>query len=267
MLIDATMINDELDILEFRLKYLYDHVDCFVVVEADRTHSGEKKKLNFFNNKERFDWAKDKIIYHPIEIDVTGLDFSYKPTEFDFEAPQWKVENQQRNAIIEACKDFSDDDILMLSDCDEIPSIESVEFRKKHNIQNPMACDQRIVPFFLNYVRDDIGWRGTIMANLGYARKMTTQGMRNKRIHYSPFPCGGYHLTYFGGAEQIRKKIQSFAHQELNKEEYLDIDRIDNLTRIGTGIFPDDDGQPLRKVDKSFYPVEFLKHALESWWV
>lgn len=266
MILDAVLFNEEYDMLEFRMKYLYDHVDKFIIVEADRTFSGNKKTLNFFNNKDSYQWAMDKIIYHPVEIDVMGLDFDYKPEKEDRSAPQWQVEFQQRNAIIEACADFSDDDILMMSDCDEIPTSQVIEFRKNNNIQHPFVCNQRLVVFYLDYVRDDIAWNGTIICGLRQARGMTTQGLRDMRMALSPMPHGGWHFSYFGGAEQIKKKIQSFSHQELNRVEYLDINKIDELTQQGKGIFPDD-GAPLVKVGAEFYPVELIKLFPESWWV
>lgn len=266
MIIDSFIFNNEFDMLEFRLRYLYDYVDKFVIVEADHTHSGNKKPLHFFNNRERFAWASDKIIYHPVAIDLTGLDFSYKPEEFDFEAPQWKVENQQRNAILNACKDFSDSDIFIMSDCDEIPSRNAIEFRKQKDIEHPFACDQRIVAFYLDYVREDIGWRGTIISTVKQMREHTPQGLRNMRIRLSPFPYGGWHMTFFGGAEQIKNKIESYAHVEMDKPEHKDVGKIEELTKSGRGIFKDD-GQPLQKVDASFYPVDMLKLFPESWWV
>ena len=266
MILDACLFHEEYEMLEFRLRYLYDYVDKFVIVEADRTFSGQKKTLNFFNNRERYQWAMDKIVYYPAEIDVTGLDFSYKPKEFEPDAPQWKVEYQQRNAILNACADFADDDILMMSDCDEIPARAVIEFRKNYKIEHPFACEQRIVAFYLDYTRDDIGWRGTIMCTLGQARGYTTQVLRGMRIRLSPMPHGGWHFTFFGGAEQIKKKIQSYSHQEFNKPEYLDIKKINELTRQGKGIFPDD-GQPLVKVGKDFYPKDMLKLFPKEWWV
>ena len=68
-------------------------------------------------------------------------------------------------------------------------------------------------------------------------------------------------------AEQIKKKIQAFAHQEMNKEEYLDLNKIEELTKEGKGIFPDDSGQPLKKVGAEFYPTEMLKLFKKEWWV
>lgn len=266
MILDSCLFHDEYEMLTFRLKYLWDTVDFFVIVEADRSFSGRKKPLNFFNNRYRYQWAMDKIVYHPVAIDVTGLDFSYKPEAEDRTAPQWKVEFQQRNAIIEACKDFSDDDILMMSDCDEIPTKQVVEFRKTNQIQNPFVCNQRLVVFYLNFIRQDIGWNGTIVSTLKQAREITTQGLRDMRMGLSPMPHGGYHFSYFGSAEQIKKKIQSYSHQELNKEEYLDIKKIGELTSQGKGIFPDK-GQPLVKVGAEFYPVEMIKLFPPDWWI
>lgn len=265
MIIDSCIFFQEYDMLEFRLKYLWDYVDKFIIIEADRTHSGNRKTLNFFNNKDRFKWAMDKIIYRPIEIDVTGLDFSYRPKEFEPDAPQWKVENQQRNAIIDACKDFADDDILMISDCDEIPSRQAVEFRKNNKVEHPFACDQRIVAFYLNYTRNDIGWRGTIMSTMKQARDMMPQGLRNMRIRLSPMPNGGYHFTYFGGAEQVRNKLECTAHQELISDEHSDVEFIKNAIEAGKGLFPDKG--VLSKVDSSFYPPEMIKLFPKNWWL
>lgn len=264
MLIDACIFFNETEMLEFRIRYLWDRVDFFVVCEANITHQGNPKPWNF--DSEKFAWAKEKIIYHQAIIDTTGLDFSLVPKEFDFESPQWRVENQQRNSIMKACKDFPDDAVIMISDCDEIPSRDAVDFRKANKLEHPFACDQRIVAFYLDYTRDDIGWRGTIMCTMRQAKEMTPQGLRNRRIHWSPFPHGGWHLTFFGGASQIAKKIKSYAHAECNTSDNTDLGRIERLTKEGVGIF-EDSGQPLRKIDASFYPTDFLQHAPRSWWV
>ena len=47
MLIDVTLLNDELDLLEFRFRYLSDFVDGFVVFEAEETFAGQSKPLLF----------------------------------------------------------------------------------------------------------------------------------------------------------------------------------------------------------------------------
>lgn len=264
MIIDAVLFNNEFDILEFRLQLLWRYVDKFVIVEADKTFSGSDKPWNFISQMDRFYWAKEKIVYHGAKIDMSGLDLNYVPASYEPDAPQWKIENQQRNSILEACNEFPDDSIIMLSDCDEIPSHAAVEFRRDNNLIYPMTCDQTIIPYHLGYARDDIGWRGTVMSDLGYVRQSSFQWMRDNRASFSPFPSGGWHLSFFGGAGQIKNKIQSYAHQEFNKPEFTDIEYIEETIKNGNHLFKEE--ASLRKVDKSFYPKYFIDLAPESWW-
>ena len=58
---DCFMYFDEDMLLDIRLNTLNKYVKKFVIVEANYTHNGEAKSLNFnFKNFEKF---KDKIIY------------------------------------------------------------------------------------------------------------------------------------------------------------------------------------------------------------
>ena len=73
--------------------------------------------------------------------------------------------------IMEVCKDFSDEDIFMLSDYNQIPSLEAIEFRKANQLQYPMRCKS-----------------GTVFATLEYAREVGTKHLRENIATYSPFP-------------------------------------------------------------------------------
>lgn len=267
MIIDSFIFNDEIEMLQFRLRLLWNKVDKFIVVEGNHTHSGNPKPINLLGKfVDELQWAEEKLITYPVRIDTANLDFSYRPKEYDPNAPQWKVEHQQRNAIINACRKFSDNDTLMLSDCDEIPSYGAIEFFRNTKFTYPVSCDQIIVPYGLNYVRSDIGWRGTVACSLGYCRQEGPQILRDLRTKYPPIPYGGWHLTYFGGAEQIKKKLESFAHAELNRPSLTDADYIkycfDHEIDFLTG-----NATLLTKVGKEIYPEYFLKYALEKWWL
>lgn len=266
MIIDSFIFHNESDMLEFRLKLLWDVVDKFVIIEADRAFSGKIKPFNFITDKHRFDWAKEKIVYMPINVDVFDLNLDAPPPEkWDDDHFSWRIENRQRTAIIDACKYFSNTDILMVSDCDEIPSAQAVEFRKNNNLMYPMTCDQFIIPYKLNYMRPDMGWRGTVMCDLSYARQVGTQTLRNERQRYSPFPKGGWHLSYFGGADMIRNKIECFAHQEINRDEFKDIDHINDCIKWGKSLLKED--VSLDIIDASFYPQYFLDKVPKEWWL
>jgi beta-1,4-mannosyl-glycoprotein beta-1,4-N-acetylglucosaminyltransferase len=250
MLLDTFLYNGEYDLLEFRLRYLWDRVDRFVIVQADHTFSG---KPNPFDNLERFSWAKEKILSYPINLQVS-------------EDP-WINERNQRNAIIDACTNYSNLDTIMMGDIDEIPSYEAVDFKKENNLMYPMTCDMRVIPYSLNYVREDIGWRGTIMCDLEYARQQTAQALRDRRERFSPFPNGGWHLTYFGGAERVKHKIESYSHQENNMPEFTNLGHIENCIKTGSSLFKDGDDAHIRKVSRTFYPGYLLKHAPDNWWL
>jgi len=98
------------------------------------------------------------------------------------------------------------------------------------------------------------------------AREITPQGLRNMRIRLSPMPQGGWHFSYFGGAEQVKRKLECMADQQVINPEHSDIEFIRKGIESGKGLFPAD-GQPLAKVDASLYPVEMLKLFPKSWWL
>ena len=50
MLIDAFLFFNETELTELRIKYLNKVVDYFVVIEADTTHQGKKKGMEFSKN-------------------------------------------------------------------------------------------------------------------------------------------------------------------------------------------------------------------------
>ena len=50
MIVDAFTFFNEKELVELRVKYLNDIVDCFLVVEADHTHTGKEKKMEFSRN-------------------------------------------------------------------------------------------------------------------------------------------------------------------------------------------------------------------------
>ena len=120
-IIDAFLFNNEQEIVDFRLRVLYPYVDYFLVVEADKTFSGKPKELTFVIP----DWAKDKILYKPLSLPV--LPEYTAPEGYDPSHICWKNEYAQRNYIGECLSEFDDNDILMLGDVDEIPTVEIVE--------------------------------------------------------------------------------------------------------------------------------------------
>ena len=117
------MYFDEEMILDLRLNILDKYVDYFVIVESIFTHKGDKRNLQF--NLKRFEKFKRKIIYlkydklpDKIEEIFEKDSEGEKSRKFIFNAAY--RENGQRNFIINGLKEADDNDIILISDVDEI---------------------------------------------------------------------------------------------------------------------------------------------------
>jgi beta-1,4-mannosyl-glycoprotein beta-1,4-N-acetylglucosaminyltransferase len=112
MIVDAFMFYNELDILELRLEVLDKYVDRFVLVESEVTHVGGPKPLFFTENKERFaKWS------HKIRHVVMTAEEAPKETD------PWHRETYQRNCILRGLDGIDDNDVVFISDVDEIPDM------------------------------------------------------------------------------------------------------------------------------------------------
>ena len=111
-LFDCFTFFNELDLLEIRLETLDSVVDFFVIAEAPITYRADPKPLYFELNKQRFAKFLPKI-RHIIVDDL--------PTEKGFDQ-NWQRETLQRAALERGLADARDEDIIMLSDLDEIPT-------------------------------------------------------------------------------------------------------------------------------------------------
>ena len=136
MVLDCFIFYNELKMLKFRMTELNDYVDYFVLVEGTRTFSGDEKPLFFKENEEMFSEFKDKIIY--VCDDSMPYSGHEKSTEKDspFYKETWEREKHQRNSIdlgIQQLEEkLSDSDVILVSDCDEIPSPAVIMACKQH---------------------------------------------------------------------------------------------------------------------------------------
>ena len=115
MIYDCFPFFNELDILKLRLNILDPYVDRFVIEEATTTFSGQPKELCFEKNKDMFKEFLHKITYIVVDENPTDVN-AFERDVF------------QKNHLIEGLKDATDKDIIMLSDCDEIPSPKALKW-------------------------------------------------------------------------------------------------------------------------------------------
>lgn len=212
--IDCFTFYNEIDMLKFRLKELNDCIDFFVLVECIKTHQNNDKELFFENNKHQFTEYLDKIIHIIVKDNIPSGENT------------WDIENYQRRCIDIGIKklDLNNDDIIIISDLDEIPDSNTINYIKNSNNFNGIYnLEQDLYYYNLNtkYYKK---WTLAKILNYGsYNGDPQTTRINDTR---PTIKNGGWHFSYFGDINFIKNKILNFAHNELNNDYYLNDERI-----------------------------------------
>ncbi len=214
---DCFQYFNEDHIVDLRLNILDKYVDYFVISESTKNHQGENKKINF--KIENFPKFKNKIIF-------LKADFKDKVDFKNHKGGESIIEQHQRNYLIEGLKDSRPDDLIILSDSDEIPDLKKLKYIKKD--KRFIAFSQKMFTYKLNLQNlDESNWIGSRVTQRKYLTSM--QDLRNLKFKKFPFwrldkrnlqiLDGGWHFSYLNSPEQILNKIKSFSHGEFNNEK------------------------------------------------
>lgn len=205
-IIDCFTFYNEVDLLNIRLNELNDVVAKFVLVEAENTHQNKPKKLFFeeIKNSERFIKFRDKIQH----IIVPAQKFN---------DDAWHNERLQRSYILQGLEDVDDEDTLIVSDLDEIPSCESVKRAIELNNLSPKVFEHDLFYYKLNTKLLSNG----SCKNLGAVMLIKKDFMHNTEIvrsadkhSFIKIENAGWHFSYAGDVDFIFNKLQNFAHTE-----------------------------------------------------
>lgn len=228
---DCFPFNNELDILEIRLNELYDVVDRFIIVEAKETHSGKPKELVFNANLKRFEKFLNKITYLVIE---KFPDYLYKASGSDSDN-NWARERYQRDYIMEGLKDCQPNDLVIISDCDEIPKASVVNAIKGAGIADEYALQMDL--YYYNFNTKGVDrWDEAKIAKYKIVKQKSPCGIRYSK-EGMVMGYGGWHFSYFGSVNDVINKIQSTAHQEYNTPYYTNARQIGTLISNGQDVF------------------------------
>lgn len=218
MVIDLFYFFQELDLLEIRLNILDPYVDKFIICEATKTFSGDDKPLYYELNKERYAKWAHKIEHHVVDDfdDPVYLKMAKDSPNTGAGEHYWVREFYIKEMAKEALKGLDDNDIVYISDLDEIWNPELFE-------QFDIAHDQYIRPIQKNYLywlnnrneKDWHGWTGTVATRY---KNIKSECLNHIRTH-GKTKCielenGGWHFTYMGGYEGARRKIEEANHPE-----------------------------------------------------
>lgn len=200
MIIDCFSFFNELDLLELRLNELRDVVDRFVLVESPVTFSNIAKPLFFRDNKSRFAKFGSRIQHLVADDYPSGRD-------------NWAREYHQRNFAMRALKDCALEDIVLVSDVDEIPN--PAVFHQLRKLEGPHALQQDLFYYFLNFRGGK--WDGPVACRFKDLRERDLQSLRSERQKLPRIQNGGWHFSYLGGVQRVVEKLEAYAHQEYNK--------------------------------------------------
>jgi beta-1,4-mannosyl-glycoprotein beta-1,4-N-acetylglucosaminyltransferase len=216
MIVDCFTFYNELDLLNYRLNLLNDHVDYFVLVESNQTHAGNPKKLYYQDNIHLFENFKNKIIHVVVDLDYLVPDINYSRGE------QWINENKQRNSIDLGIKRLSlyDTDLIIISDLDEIVDPDILG-----DISSDYSLEMDLYYYNLRTKFNNKWSKGKMVTFKTYS------GTSPNNIRNTDYPLiknAGWHLSYFGDPTFIQNKLKEFGHQEFNTTNFTDLSVIDN---------------------------------------
>ena len=159
---DCFMYFDEDLLLDLRLNIMNKYVKKFIITEATYTHNGSKKKLNFnINNFKKF---KDKIEYIVVDDEPESVQKINDNDSSEIKGQKlilngYARDNYQRNKLSDGLKKVLDDDIVIVSDLDEIPNLKNLNFNLIKN--KIIQFKQKMFYYKLNLYYPDFDWFGS----------------------------------------------------------------------------------------------------------
>lgn len=234
-IIDCFLFYNELDMLEFRLTELNDHVDYFIILDSDFDFAGNKKDSIFELNKNRFDSWKEKII----RVDCPELTVELFNQINAEKYPQYKNKSLNTKIIskdniifymmiklIEKLRKLELDfeDIIMFSDIDEIPDFATFDLIDDYLLFNSIILRQKRFFWTTKYIDKDLSF-GTschqytkISRNpliLDYFYKLKS----NKKFSNNTFLDSGWHFSHFEDLGNLHKKLELINDREYSLKD------------------------------------------------
>ena len=264
--------------MDVRFNVLNHYVSKFIVVESTFSHSGKKKKLNF--NIDDYPKFKDKIIYLVIDHEPIEL---IKKENLELDSVSKRLNSLKRieqsyNYMTKGIKDASDDDLIMLSDNDEIPDLSKLNLDKIEN--NFVIFEQLFFYYKFNLLYDRMSWYGTKACKKKRLKKFSTlRNIKNKKYPFWRLDTifsdtkqknvriiknGGWHFTNLKTPDELFEKLSNFGHHDEFEKLNITIeslkDKIDKK-EVFYNHFADkeiknkwSDSYKLKKIDNSFLP-------------
>ena len=287
---DCFMYFDEDLLLDIRLNTLNEKIKKFVITEATYTHNGEPKKLRF--DIEKFKKFKDKITYIIVDKEPDNI---IKLSNDDTKEQRGEKlilngmarDYFQRQNLSRGIENVNNDDLILISDLDEIPYLDNLNFSKINN--KIIIFEQKMLYYKLNLLYEDYNWLGT--RAIKKKNLLSPQWLRNiKGRNYPKWRIdilfskkkysnlyfvknGGWHFTFLKNAEELEKKLLNFAHHYEYQVSGLNLEKIKQLINEKRVIYDHNVDQKqykwsgsvkLKKIGTSLLP-KYIQSNLEKY--
>ncbi|KAK7318657.1 hypothetical protein RJT34_03362 [Clitoria ternatea] len=222
---DAVLFSNELEILTLRWRELYPYISEFVLLESNSTFTGLPKPLVFNSNREQFRFAESRLTYGTI-----GGRFKKGENPFVEEA-------YQRVALDQLLKiaGIADDDLLIMSDVDEIPSGHTINLlRWCDEIPQILHLQLKNYLYSFEFHLDDKSWRASIHRY---------QTGKTRYVHYRQsddmLADSGWHCSFcFKRISDFVFKMKAYSHcDRVRFSHFLDPKRIQKVICKGADLF------------------------------
>ena len=251
---DCFMYFDEDMILDLRLNILNKYVDYFVIVESCFNHKGEKRDLCFnIKNFKKFEKKIIYLIYDKIPDKIENINSQDNENEqsrkYIYNA--FYRESGQRNYIVEGLSVADNDDLILISDVDEIPNLNKINLEKIN--EKIILFKQDMFYYKFNLKLPNFEWVGTKACKK--KDLLSPQWLRNikdkkypiyridsffsktKYINVKFINKGGWHFTNIKTPEEIKKKLKSYLHHREFDVNPLSTNEIDEIVKNRIAIY------------------------------
>ena len=292
---DCFMFCDEDLLLDLRLNILDQHIDFFVIVESKYFHNGKERQLKF--DIKKYKQFENKIIYIVHENEPAGIHKVNKEDDEDIKSYKLITnahlrENDHRNHISQGLNSATDNDLILISDVDEIPNLKSINLEKIKN--QIIMFEQNIFYYKLNRYLPNFIWYGTKGCKKKYLKSpQWLRNIKSKKFFYWRVDTllsntkyikkyfinnGGWHFSNLKNAEDIELKLKSYLHHRDYEVEELGLKKINELIKNNETIYDmfgdktskkygNDKRKKLEKYEFSNLPeyIKLNKDKLKEW--
>jgi len=218
VLIDCFPYFCEKELLELRIRTLEDHVDGFLIADANRTHRGDEKPFTCVDTLRELGINEDKVQVLHVEL----------PSVEEIADP-WIRERGQRDALGVGLHMLPEDTVFICSDCDEIVNPEKLEEIKKVVTENQGSVVK--LSMSMHYGRADRqlitpdgklhNWRNAFaltVRDLKEGGTLSSMRASQDNVYFGDMDAG-WHFSWMGDSERRLSKLKSYAHWETDRPD------------------------------------------------